>query len=97
MKFYRLDGHQPVPCSFDEWTSHPETRRVAFDRVDRAEISTVFLVHNHNFPGRGKPLLFETMVFGGPNNGWCRRYTTWDEAERGHATTVAAIRKGEEP
>jgi len=98
MLFYRLDGKTPQPCDLDEWARLPfdESRRVALDRVSQVEISTVFLGLDHQL-GRGKPLLFETMVFGGKHDGRCRRYPTWDEALRGHAITVAEIREGEEP
>jgi hypothetical protein len=69
---------------------------VARDLVDRGEdgtgevvVSTVFLGLDHNFSMVGPPLLFETMVFGGPLNGECRRYATWVEAEAGHREVVA--------
>lgn len=42
--------------------------------------------------GFGPPILFETMVFGGPLNEEQVRYVTWDEAERGHAEMVARVR-----
>lgn len=34
------------------------------------------------------PLLFETMIFGGKNDGFTKRYATWEEAERGHTEAV---------
>jgi hypothetical protein len=49
----------------------------------------VFLGIDHNFFGDGPPILFETMVFGGPMDQDQRRYSTWDEAEFGHAAIVA--------
>jgi hypothetical protein len=51
-------------------------------------VSTVFLGIDHNF-GNGPPLLFETMVFGGEYDGYCKRYSTWEEAEGGHKTACA--------
>jgi hypothetical protein len=50
-------------------------------------VSTVFLGLDHQF-GDGPPLLFETMVFGGAHNGAQERYSTWEEAEKGHADMV---------
>ena len=54
-------------------------------------VSTVFLGIDHNFGGKGKPILFETMVFGKgdlvPDN-WMARYCTWEQAEAGHKAIV---------
>ena len=49
-----------------KWAKWFETanRRVAHEKIGNAEISTVFLGVNHSF-GCGKPVLWETMVFGG--------------------------------
>ena len=104
---YILHGHIPVRCErmqqWGEWfETHFEDRVVAQTWIPWTEdnnilVSTVFLGIDHNFCMTGEPILFETMVFGGEHNGWCRRYSTWEEAEQGHAITVAAIREGEEP
>ena len=55
------------------------------------EVSTVFLGLDHNYSPTGPPLIFETMVFA-PQTGYqdldCRRYSTWHEAEAGHAEIV---------
>lgn len=42
----------------------------------------------------GPPLLFETMVFGGPDDQWMDRYTTWEQAEEGHAFVVSVLSGG---
>jgi hypothetical protein len=44
---------------------------------------------DHGRGGDGKPVLFETLVFGGPLDGDMWRYCTWTEAEAGHASVVA--------
>ena len=51
------------------------------------EVSTVFLGLNHRY-GEGPPLVFETLVFGGPYDGHMDRYSTWREAQAGHAAVV---------
>ncbi len=56
-------------------------------------ISTVFLAFNHNFD-EGPPLLFKTMIFGGKYDQEQWRYTTWEEAEKGHQLAVNKV-KGE--
>lgn len=53
----------------------------------KVRVSTIFLGLDHNYSG-GEPILFETMIFGGPLDGEQWRYHTYDEAERGHANAV---------
>ena len=53
-------------------------------------VSTVFLGIDHNF-GEGKPLLFETMVFGGKLDEETERYSTWEEAVEGHNHMVEKV------
>jgi hypothetical protein len=74
--------------------SHLDERTVArwhFEGVD-VLVSTVFLGVDHNF-GDGPPILYETMVFGGPCGGQMRRYSTWEEAERGHMRVCKIVRR----
>lgn len=91
---YVLDGHTPVPAdlfAFGRWFESAE-RHVADARVAHPRVSTVFLGIDHHF-GRATlehvPVLFETMIFGGPHDEYQERYETWDEAEAGHARAVA--------
>lgn len=93
------DGRTPVPCnSVIEWAQmmEGEQRKVAQDHDNEksVSVSTVFLGMEHGH-SRGKPLLFETMIFGGPRDQYQRRYTSWEEAERGHAEAceVAGIQR----
>jgi hypothetical protein len=74
----------------------PGQKRVAEDRIGEAWISTVFLTVDHQF-GDGPPILFETMIFGGPYADAQWRYATWDEAVAGHARVVTALRDGIDP
>ena len=55
-------------------------------------ISTVFLGMNHSF-GSGKPLLFETMIFGGEYDNYQERYSTWEDAEKGHKIAVELVKR----
>lgn len=94
MKKYILEGRTPVLCDdIMKWGAQFEdikSRRVAETTIGDARISTVFLGLDHNWGG-GPPLLFETMIFGGEHDGYCERYSTWDEAERGHAAALALV------
>ncbi|MCI0391651.1 MAG: hypothetical protein MOB07_23145 [Acidobacteria bacterium] len=98
LRHYKLVGHTPVPCrSVLEWAVWFETAdlRVAFDEVNGVEVSTIFLGLDHS-GGLGTPILFETMVFGGPRDGAQCRYRTWDHAMAGHAQIVADVLAHEE-
>ena len=71
---------------------HPKV--VDKTRIGEMEVSTVFLGLNHNFTMQGPPILFETMVFGQPDDDEiCERYETWDEAQKGHDEIVARLKK----
>jgi hypothetical protein len=92
---YYLDGKTPVRCdSLEEWARKFEVvdRHVAQDEVGGIRISTVFLGIDHNHFAGGKPLLFESMIFGGAHDGKQDRYSTWEEAEQGHAKMLALVR-----
>jgi len=87
---YLLDeNNKPVPTDLMTWAAKG-WKRVAEDYIDnkdRIHVSTVFLGLDHSF-GEGPPLLFETMIFGGPEDGYQDRYSTWDEAIEGHKKAV---------
>jgi len=63
-------------------------RKIALDYFGDVEVSTVFLCHDHSLGGLigedRKPILFETMIFGGKHDNCCERYHTYDEAMEGH-------------
>lgn len=66
--------------------------------VGTLNVSTVFLRLDHSFHEYGPPVVYETMVFGGDDNGmWQWRYRTRAEALWGHEQVVAALRNGEDP
>ena len=98
---YILDGHEPVTC-FDlmTWGRWMETadRHVANTMIGDGvhgvgvHISTVFLGLDHNFGAEGPPILFETLVFGGEQDEYMLRYTTWKKAEAGHKKTVSMVK-----
>lgn len=88
---YRLDPktHQPIPCTFQEWISRTKgATRVFFTSVGYVDVSTVFLGLDHAFGLSPKPVLFETVIFGGAFNHDCYRSCTYEEA---HVRHVAAI------
>jgi hypothetical protein len=103
-RYYILSGHVAIAVDMWTWAAAFEKRKLGIAagddpfRVARTEIndnchvSTVFVGLDHNF-GRGDPLLFETMIFGGPLDQYQWRYATWDHAEHGHNQAVTEARK----
>lgn len=74
-------------------TAFAGDRRVGLTRVVDYEVSTVYLVIDHNFGG-GRPLIFETMVFKGGSamDEYTERYSTEQEAREGHENVVGMVR-----
>lgn len=68
-------------------------RRVATDTFEDGTIvvSTVFLGLDHSFDPDAPPVLFETMIFGGPHNEYQERYETWAQAVKGHVRAVKLV------
>lgn len=64
--------------------------------VGDAEVSTVFLFLDHRSSyfddPDTPPVLWETLVFGGPLSDECDRYTSWDDAKAGHDAMVERVR-----
>jgi hypothetical protein len=91
--YYKLIGKEIVPVEdIMEWANSVEgkNRHVADDHLPKHRISTIFLGINHSH-GDGPPLLFETMIFSNREGEYQDRYSTWDEAEKGHQTALETI------
>ena len=94
IEYYDRDGR---PMTSAEWMNDFERqnkKRVAFDTINGFDISTVWLGLNHQF-GDGPPMIFETMVFGGPLDQECERYSTEEEAISGHAAMCERVKVGQ--
>jgi len=95
---YILDGKTPVPVDLMTWARWFETadRSVAQTIVGNKRVSTVFLGIDHRF-GDGPPLLFETMIFNGPDDGeYQERCSTWEEAEAMHERAVHVAQQSDD-
>jgi len=68
--------------------AHSIGTRVAYDKVGDVEISTVFIGVDTRLCG--PPGVFETMTF---PDGAVRRWSTWDEAEEGHAKIAEGLHR----
>ena len=90
---YILDEEgDAVPADLMTWATWFENNRdkrsIGKDEpVPGVTVSTVFLGLNHNF-GDGPPLLWETMIFGGPHDDYQERYATRTEALEGHKRAI---------
>lgn len=91
MQIYKLIGRNVVPAlsAVEAFTGE---RRVALTGIKSVRVSTVFLGINHAFDD-GPPLLFETMVFGGPLSDEQDRCSTYDEAEAMHERMCERVRQ----
>jgi len=92
------DGEPVGPVDVLVWAewfeTHAQDRIVAKTKVGDAEVSTVFLGLDHAFMG-GPPILYETMIFGGPDDQrdqW--RHRNRHAALALHDQIVAALRDG---
>ena len=64
-------------------------RHIAFDRLPMGvQVSTVFLGLDHSFSD-GDPVLWETMIFGGPHDQYQERYATLEAAKHGHMQALS--------
>lgn len=95
-------GFQGQPLTMRQWVAVHRTRDRFIARtpiVGRktvAEVSTVWLGMNHRFvfdDGRGDPIIFESMVFGGGDldQDYMQRYSSWHAALAGHAEIVRLV------
>jgi hypothetical protein len=97
--YYVLHNGHPVPepdvSRFARWfASARHERIVAQTKLGDGSIrvSTVFLGLDHRF-GPGRPILWETLVFGGPLDQEMDRYTSREDAVRGHAAMLERVQQ----
>jgi len=97
LTFYILDDDgNPVPVDdviiWGQWF-HTANRIVAQDLDEKGEgVSTVFIGLDHNYRLTGAPVLWETLVFGGPLDGELVRYTSRADALEGHHAMVKFLK-----
>lgn len=92
MRDYILDDNgEPVPepnfIKAAIWMGTHD-RQLKVTRRLHVAVSTVFLSIDHGW-GKGKPVLWETMIFGGPFDEEQQRYTSRKEALEGHELMCA--------
>ena len=81
---------EPDRERFDTWMAYPPNRTIRYDDLpDGVSVSTVFLGFDPRLSERGPPVLWETMIFGGPRDLYRPRYSSSGAACQGHAAAVA--------
>jgi len=88
------DAGEPVltdMMTWARWFGGVHNRQVALARVGDIKVSTVFLGLDHNFDDDGPPVLWETMIFGGPHDGYQDRYSSRQDALDGHKKALALV------
>jgi hypothetical protein len=94
--YFILDGdNNPVETdamTFGKWFQENKHRRIVKQDtpLKGVSVSTVFLGVNHAILNE-VPLLFETTVFNGDHDGYCRRYSTYEQAQKGHQEVIEMI------
>jgi hypothetical protein len=80
------------PITMDAWLvafANTEFRTLGLEWVGDALVSTVWV--GVDLDGEDPPLIFESMVFGGPLDHTTWRYATRDEAVAGHAELIKRV------
>ena len=82
----------------DRHVSDELARGESAEATDAVRVSTVFLGIDHNFFEKGPPVLWESMVFGGPFSGEQMRCAgSREQAEAMHVWMVSRVRREDEP
>lgn len=94
--WYRLEGKKIIPVLDIKTIKEPLQKHINDTTIEGVRISTVFSGLDHGYydikSKNHKPIVFETMVFGGFHDGYCNRYSTWNEAAAGHKLMCKIIK-----
>src|SRR5215472_10556739 len=97
--FYKLDADNRVVetdvWGWAEFFERHDNRVVGYTEINSEMlVSTIFLGLDSRVIGEGPPIVFETMIFGGPPelDRMMRRYSSYDDAETGHKAAVRQAR-----
>lgn len=98
--WYVLDakGNPVVETDLLTWAAWADTANRAVAKTQVSEevmVSTVFLGTDHQL-GEGPALLYETMIFGGPEDGFQAKYSTREAALKGHEEAVRLAKAAED-
>ena len=85
------------PICWAKWIGCPKNRILKFDALQGdVEVSTIYLGIDRNWSTRGRPLLWETMIFGGRHHGYQEGHASRTDALAGHVAALK-IARGQSP
>ena len=92
--YYLLENEEVRPCTLEEWGKMMESDQRVIEKTEVGgfEVSTVFLGLEHGARD-GKPLVFETMIFGIAEE-YQERYTSLAEAKEGAPARSSPCNRG---
>lgn len=92
--YYILEGKTPVEepdvLKWASWMAEGDRHVNYTELPNEVNVSTVFLGIDHSFLS-DRPILFETMIFGGEHDEFQERYSTWEQAEAGHQKAIELV------
>jgi hypothetical protein len=101
--WYKLDKeNNPVICvdmaDYAEWLENNKNQKVVKqENIDDILVSTVFLGLDHSFSTPwNNPILWETMIFGGEFDQYQDRYSSYEDALKGHEKAMKLVSKNTE-
>jgi len=96
-KYILINGEVVEETDLLIWAKWMQTtkRQIQEDMIGNVRVSTVFLGLNHNF-GKGPPVFWETMIFGGALDKQQARYISRELAIKGHQDFVEQVRRGDQ-
>ena len=86
MNYYRLENRKPLQVhDYNEWKQWLETANREVKRTELPNgiiIATAFIGQAECLDETKPPLLFETMIRGGINDGIVQQYTSWNKQKK---------------
>jgi hypothetical protein len=90
-EYYDREGKEITQKEWAVLHADFDYKVVVKEEIRGCQVSTVWLGIDHSFADNDPPVIFETMVFGGPFDQFDQRWRTEEEARRGHNTIVQMI------
>ncbi len=93
--WYILKYKKPIKATIEEyskWISkNPKQKVVKQELINDSKVSIVFLGLDHSWENN-VPILWETMIFGGKEDMYQDRYTSYKKALVGHEKAVNLVK-----
>lgn len=87
---------EPDLMKWARWFETGKDRIVERTQIGNIKVSTVFLGFDHNYSATGGPVLWETMVFGGPlDQEQTRCSGNREQAMAMHQKMIEAVKRNE--